>query len=478
MAVVPGQENFLKIGDIVSLKVLKYSAYLSSEGILVSDLGVSSTTLGFIDHLFQVCIQLQYSASNGFEEFVSSYDGDLGNIKDKEIRKHYGALTRGKENEIRMNENFMKQKCGTVVKFGETIQLRHVKSSKFLTVINGELARDERENLCVALTQDGSMDSWLQFLPRFKINKEGDKIPNGSEVFLKVSERMGECIHCSERLPPLRRLREVNSSVDAQTPWRLTVFTSITDQLHRNIIESAPKEVKEKDVICGGEIIMIRDPETRSVLMPFSEKIQCVVPRTTSQGSDGEGELDAESDTLDHEDAADHHKSHHHRRNSGQSIQSLQSFKDVTEVEVDENGPYKTKSRHHDDDNDYAASDLDDNDNDNVSIASAEEYSQEHGDIVLRPMEDDKVDSNALWVIESKTVVKGGPFQPRNEYVHLRHLNSGLYMMRSDSSGCYDRCKLLKFTGKICTNNFVVSIDLLTFPLLQRNKVMQGLCFN
>jgi hypothetical protein len=465
------QDNFLKIGDIVSLKVLKYSAYLSSEGILISDLGVSSTTLGFVDHLFQVCIQLQYSASNGFEEFVSGYDGDLSNIKDKEVRKHYAALTRGKENEIRMNENFMRQKCGTIVKFGETIQLRHVKSSKFLTVINGELARDERENLCVALTQDGSMDSWLQFLPRFKINKEGDKIPNGSEVLMKVSERMGEFVHCSERMPPLRRLREVNSSVDAQTPWRLTVFTSIQDQKFRNIIESAPKEIKEKDVICGGDIVLIRDPETRSVLMPFSEKIQCVVPRTATaiHGEDGEsGDFDMlDMNHVNPDSESPHNPEHgdrgslhsqqeqrrHNRRpsqdgnaDSGPSIQSLQSFKDITEVDVDDEDAEQNNN-----------SDLDEADN--VSVASAEEYSQEHGDIVLRPMEDDIIDSNALWVLESKTIVKGGPFTTKAEHVHLRHLNSGLYIIRSDNSGCYDRCKIFKFTGMsvnygLCVNHF------------------------
>jgi len=412
-------DNFLRIGDIVTLKFLKYSGYLSSEGILVNDLGVSSSTVSFVDHLFQVCIQLQYSASNGFEEFINSYEGDLSNIKDKELKKHYLALMRGKENEIRMNENFMRQKCGTVVKFGETIQLRQIKSSKYLTVINGELARDERENLCVALTQDGSTDSWLQLMPRFKINKEGDKIANGSEVLLRVAERLGEYIHCADKGPPPRRLREINSSTDAQTPWRLTIFTSVNDQMHRNLIDSAPKELKDKDVLVGGDLVIIRDPETHTVLMPFSDTI------LGSANPDAAGAADDVS------------------VGSVPSIQSLQSFRDVNIL---------SRKTHIVDDyeevEDEETLEEDEDMADNESVNSDREYAQEHGELVLRPMEDDKIDSNAIWVVESKTIVKGGPFVSKTESVHLRHLNSGKYLFRSENAGCYDRCKIISFTDR------------------------------
>ena len=202
MAASQSNENCLRIGDIVTLKFTGQSAFLSTEGILVEDVGVTTSIKPFEDNLFQVCIQLQYSAANGFEEFVEKFPGDLATITDKETNKHLNALMRGKHNEIAMNESFMKQKIGTLVKFGETIQLRHCKSRKFVTVKRNELARDERENIAVSMTLDGSIDSWIQILPRYKINKEGDFILNNTEVLLKISERSGEYLHCSEKEPP------------------------------------------------------------------------------------------------------------------------------------------------------------------------------------------------------------------------------------------------------------------------------------
>ena len=82
------------------------------------------------------------------------------------------------------------------------IQLFHVKSEKYLTV-SGSLAKDERENMMVTLNTNGNIYSWLQVCPRYKIDREGDKIRNKSEVYLKVSERSNEYIHRADRDPLL-----------------------------------------------------------------------------------------------------------------------------------------------------------------------------------------------------------------------------------------------------------------------------------
>lgn len=261
-------DNYLRIGDFVTLKFLKYSAFLSAEGILVEDVGVTSSIKPFEDNIFQITIQLQYSAANGFHEFIENYPGNISEITDRDTKKHLNALMKGKQNEASMNEAFMKQKMGTIIKFGETIQLLHVKSGKYVTVKSTELARDERENMAVCLRAEGSMDCWLQIMPRFKINKEGDMITGNTEILLKVSERSGEFLHCADKKPPPRRIREVNSSGDSATPWRISIFTSVREILFRQSEESV-KEAKEKDILVAGEIVYIRDPETNSMLMPL-----------------------------------------------------------------------------------------------------------------------------------------------------------------------------------------------------------------
>ena len=61
----------------------------------------------------------------------------------------------------------------------------------------------------------------------------------------------------------------------------------------------------------------------------------------------------------------------------------------------------------------------------NGSVDSNDEFVSEHGEAVLRPMDEDKLDSNALWVLEKKSTVVGGAIHWKDDLVRLRHLNTG-----------------------------------------------------
>ncbi|KAJ1384873.1 inositol 1,4,5-trisphosphate/ryanodine receptor-domain-containing protein, partial [Ochromonadaceae sp. CCMP2298] len=122
-----------------------------------------------------------------------------------------------------------------IVVFGDVIQLFHVKSGKYLTVLPDLLAKDERENIRVTLDVLGCSTSWLQILPRYKIDREGDRILSRSEVYLRSAERHNEYIHRADRDPLPGSSREVNCSLES-TSWRLNIFRSSTDSLDANII--------------------------------------------------------------------------------------------------------------------------------------------------------------------------------------------------------------------------------------------------
>jgi hypothetical protein len=68
----------------------------------------------------------------------------------------------------------MTEKLGHPVNFGDTIQLLHVKSNKYVTVIPGELAKDQRENIRIRMSSVGSALSWFIVSPRYKIDREGE----------------------------------------------------------------------------------------------------------------------------------------------------------------------------------------------------------------------------------------------------------------------------------------------------------------
>ena len=141
--VQPVKDNFIRVGDIVTLKFLKHASYLSAEGILVEDVFVSSALKCFEEHQFQIYVQRQYSATNELDEFLNKIPVDATEVSDPGLRNHMEALVKGKENETTLNKAVMKNKTGNILSFGDTIQLLHVKSNKFITVRPNDLARDE-----------------------------------------------------------------------------------------------------------------------------------------------------------------------------------------------------------------------------------------------------------------------------------------------------------------------------------------------
>ena len=134
-----------------------------------------------------------------------------------------------------------------------------MKSSKFITIQPDHTARDEHENLRVVLSHDGNNYSWLQILPKFKIDHEGDKVINNSEVCFKVAERPNEFLHCSDTVSKGKSVGkyEVNCSLESSS-WRLKIY--------ENSMEPCLS-----DTLKASQLIILHDPETRANLTVFSK---------------------------------------------------------------------------------------------------------------------------------------------------------------------------------------------------------------
>ena len=76
----------------------------------------------------------------------------------------------------------MEKSIGKEVRYGDQIQLRHVKSTKYITITTTQTAETERENLVVMLNESGSSLSWLTVMPRLKIDQEGDIVRTATDV--------------------------------------------------------------------------------------------------------------------------------------------------------------------------------------------------------------------------------------------------------------------------------------------------------
>jgi hypothetical protein len=216
------------IGDIVTIKSLKHRYYLTAEGILDDELYIGENHV-FENNLFQVCIPRQYTAAMELDEFMEKeLNGDITTANDYSLRQ-LTALRRGAFNEQRLNSQYLSSKIGTPIRYGDSIQLLHLNSKKYLTIIGHEVALLERENIRVRLHPEGTEDSWLTLQPRFKITQHGDLVFTNSEVKFNVSERHNEFLHITDKTfatpSSLCGHREVNASLEPST-WFLSVYQS------------------------------------------------------------------------------------------------------------------------------------------------------------------------------------------------------------------------------------------------------------
>lgn len=318
-----------------------------------------------------------------------------------------------------------------------------MKSGKYVKVLPDQLAKDERENIRIVLDTIGSSYSWLQVCPRYKIDREGDRVLNGAELFLKVAERTNEFVHRADRLPLPGQDVEVNCSLEA-TSFKLQIFRSAVDSV-------------QKELLLSSELVYISDPETRCNLTLASTPL-----------------MSLEGDTLSFEAT---------RNSSGGTIKTPQ-HNSTPERHVDE-----VEYLH--DDHSLNADSLDGrnsvgNNNNNHKGEDEDEdtpeFAHEYGDAVLQAY-DDVLPSAFLWYLEvvpnalvpgggaaggvgaggggaaaggaSSTTILGGPIKLKTDKVRLRHLNTSKYLKatmvnnRNDDSSNTNTARQSKQLGTI-----------------------------
>lgn len=248
--------TIVRIGDYVTIKSNKHKKNVSAEGLLDDFIYMFDDGNSFENCWFQICLPRQYSAAKELEEFIEKEKiGKTGTKPDADVEAHIKALRRGEMNERKINDSYMTSKYGSELRYGDVIQLLHVKSKKFINVVGKSVARAEKENIRVSLHETGTPNSWFIIQPRFKINRNGDFVFSNTEIVLRVAERNNEYLHCADRLLELYP-REINASLEA-TSWVLNVFQSSLS-------------TDDANALLTSQLIYLHDPETLSNLSIFT----------------------------------------------------------------------------------------------------------------------------------------------------------------------------------------------------------------
>ncbi|CAD5113406.1 DgyrCDS2578 [Dimorphilus gyrociliatus] len=163
---------------------------------------------------FEICVVNRYKFDKKFRK--AKYES-ISNEK-------LAQLQLAAEAESDDNENEKKRQFGRKVLYGQTIQLRHLFTQKFIHSSTETTATTKSGSMKVFLSEYNAKNAQFKIMPRYKVKAEGDIVQVEDQIVFESVKTPGQYLHVSKSKLPSRSVYkdslELNLSVK-QSGFRL-----------------------------------------------------------------------------------------------------------------------------------------------------------------------------------------------------------------------------------------------------------------
>lgn len=240
------QSQFLHYGSLITVRTIE-NFYICSQGFIDNNLYLQDglgNTISFTGAVFRIIPQTMNSTQKEILRYISDSSGALNSEK-------LDRLEDSLDGEIKTNIHTYNNFKGEAIKYGSLVQLEHIQSHRFLTLISRESAEIEKENLKLSLEDYTSEYSHFRIEPSYKYQKEGsgfvrleDKVhfeitipelnrvaflhsSKGPSIVPPISRLISELSSQGINLDLAKSVQEINVSLDQKTRWALNVYAPI-----------------------------------------------------------------------------------------------------------------------------------------------------------------------------------------------------------------------------------------------------------
>lgn len=261
--------DFLHFGQLISI-CLEEDSFIHSKGFIDNSVYLQqfdeNGTYDFSTAVFRVLPQCMFSVQN---DLLTAAD----ELNHQQFSEKFSRHEESLEGEIKTNIQTYNNFKGEPIRFGSIVQLQHVLSYKFITLVPQENAEIEKENLRLRLTEFASECSYIRIEPGFKFQKESDGLVriNDRVVFeiLLPDLTKSAYFNTNDYLTAMKNeiqvnellRREVNASLDHKVKWKVKQYSKFISE-------------KETALVCGDNI-----------WLTHSEEESCLVANNRGEGS-------------------------------------------------------------------------------------------------------------------------------------------------------------------------------------------------